>query len=614
MIRSHLRPIVVLAIASILVGACSSTPATQAPATAAPSAAPATAAPTAAPATAAPTAAPATAAPATAAPATAAPATAAPATAAPATAAPTTSAAAGGGGPLTVQLFDAVDSFFPWGPIGTYSDTLLFHLQWEQLAAYGPDGDPQMRLAESITASADAKTWTVKLKPGLLWSDGTPLTSKDVIFTWKINANPGQSYNSGLWTGVVGVPDWQKGTDHSKDIPGITAPDDLTIVFQLTEPNAAFLGPLLNFRNHILPSAQLLALNPNHLNLSQKDNWALPFWTAPTVGAGPYLFEKWETGQFLSFLPNPHYRTGPLPASRIVAKLIFDRSVAAAQLQSGDLDVALINLDDEDGLAAAGFQTAVKISPPPEMTVLNNSPLSPFQDVRVRQAFMYGCDRQGFVDGYLKGKAQKVDTYFFPDWVPKDGIKVYNFDLQKAKQLLDEAKFDYSRTLIWVSYDKDDKPMQASAEDCQSKMKSIGVKIQIENSLETETKRRADGSYDLDSYGYYTIYDPDNVSLPFTCNAGPKPANGYYAEGPNQANYCNPKFDELMARGRSISDQAERAKIYAEAQAIWLEDVPSMIQYRPATPWAWSTKIQGIVPYGDQGEIFNTIAQWTKTN
>jgi ABC-type transport system substrate-binding protein len=249
------------------------------------------------------------------------------------------------------------------------------------------------------------------------------------------------------------------------------------------------------------------------------------------------------------------------------------------------------------------------------MTVLNNSPLSPFHDVKVRQAFMYGCDRQGFVDSFLHGKALKADSYFFPDWVSKDGIPVYNYDPAKAKQLLDSANFDYSRTLNWVVYDKDDKAMNASAQDCQSKMGELGVKIQILNGLDVETKNRTDGTYDLDSYGYYSVLDPDSITIPFTCHSEtPVPANGYFGTGPNESNYCNKDFDALMAQGRAVSDQAARAKIYEQAQAIWMQDVPSMIQYRNATPYAWSPKIQGFTPYGDPGQAWLKISQWSKSS
>ena len=84
-------------------------------------------------------------------------------------------------------------------------------LQWDQLATYDETGAPQFRLAESITANEDATEWTVKLREGVTWSDGEPFTADDVLFTWKFNANPNQSYNSGLWAKVVGHAEWAGG-------------------------------------------------------------------------------------------------------------------------------------------------------------------------------------------------------------------------------------------------------------------------------------------------------------------------------------------------------------------------------------------------------------------
>ena len=107
---------------------------------------------------------------------------------------------------------------------------------------------------------------------------------------------------------------------------------------------------------------------------------------------------------------------------------------------------------------------------------------------------MYGCDRQGFVDSFLKGKGVKIDTYFFPTWVPKDGIVDYNFDLAKAKELLDAAAadgaFDYAKPVVWLSWNKDARDRQSFLEDCQSKMSEIGVNIEITNGLEVDEQAR----------------------------------------------------------------------------------------------------------------------------
>ena len=552
-----------------------------------------------------------------------------PAASAAASATPSSSAAAspsgvtaGAGGTLTMGLYQAFTSFDPWSESGTGGDSLSMQLHWDQLAAYDEKGTVQMRLADSITSSTDAKTWTIKLKPNLKWSDGSPLTSKDVIFSWKLGANPKQSYNSGLWTNVVGMTDWQKGPDFSKDFTGITAPDDQTVVFQLVNPNSAFESTLLNFRNFILPSAAILAAAPKIYTLDNKGVWALPFWQAPTIGEGPYLWAQTQTGQFMSYKPNPNWRGGALEFSSVILKPESSQAVAAAQLQSGDIDLAVVTLNDIAGLTSAGFQTGTALAPFPIETDFNDSGASRFTDPKVRQAFMYGCDRQGFVNSYLQGKGQAPVSYFFPDWVDKSSINLYAFDQTKAKSLLDEAKFDYSKPVVWMSWNADAKDRQAFLQDCQSKMKSIGVKIQIVNGLDVTNKLGQAGQWDLQTYGGYPINDPDQVSQFTTCSSlGSTPGkdnadfpNGhlYKYGGSNSVNWCNKQWDDLLAQAEKTTDQTQRATLYGQAQKIWVDQVPMMVGYRNVTVYAWNSKLAGIALYGDPGTLDLKIDQWTK--
>ena len=126
---------------------------------------------------------------------------------------------------------------------------------------------------------------------------------------------------------------------------------------------------------------------------------------------------------------------GAPPFDTVIMKDIPDFAISAAQAQSGDIDFAQVALNDLSGLSAAGLSTGTAVAPFPIESDYNASPSSVMQDVRVRQAFMYGCDRQGFVDTFLQGKGQKVDSYFLPAWIPKEGTKTYPFDLKKAKEL-----------------------------------------------------------------------------------------------------------------------------------------------------------------------------------
>lgn len=519
------------------------------------------------------------------------------------------------GGTLIAHLYQEWSSFYPWSEKGTGGDSIGMSLQWDYLAMYDEKDQPEMRLAESITPNEDATEWTVKLKKGLTWSDGEPFTAKDVTFSWRENMNPNHSYNASLWLGVQGVKEWQEAGDFSTDPAGITTPDDETVVFKLTTPNAGFLSLLMNFRNSILPEHAVLKAAPDIATLGQKDVWSLPYWQSPDVGIGPFLWTNTESGQFMSFKKNPTWRGDTPKFDELIIKPINDFAVAAAQLQSGDLDFAMVTLDDIDGLSSAGFQTGTALAPFPTQSDFNVSQASRFSDKRVRQAFMHGCDRQGFVDSFLKGKGSKADSIFFPEWVKKDGIVEYDFDLDKAKALLDEAGFDYAQPVKWLSWNKDARDRQSFLEDCQSKMQAIGVNIEIVNGLEVVQELQAKGEWDLALYGGNPIADPDQVRAFTACSAiGTQEApNGFKWGGANYSNFCDPAFDELLDQGAKVADQAERAPLYEQAQQIWLDQVPIMINYRNATAYAFSPKLQGVVLYGDPSQAFLKVDQWSKS-
>ena len=141
-------------------------------------------------------------------------------------------------------------------------------------------------------------------------------------------------------------------------------------------------------------------------------------------------------------------------------------------------------------------------------------------DVRVRQAFEYGCDRAGLrATPTCRARARRPSTYFFPSWVSKDGINNYDFDLAKAKSLLDAAKFDYSKPVVWLSWNAAAADRQAFIQDCQSKMKTIGVNIEVVNGLDVTNALGAAGQWDIQMYGGYPIIDPDQIRQFTECNA-----------------------------------------------------------------------------------------------
>jgi hypothetical protein len=236
-----------------------------------------------------------------------------------------------------------------------------------------------------------------------------------------------------------GVTDWQKGPDFTKPIPGITAPDDLTVVFQLVEPNAAFEATLLNFRNYILPSKQILAISPDIHTLDNKGIWALAVLAEPHRRRRPVPVGRRPRPASSCSSSRTRTRTGArarLRSARSSSSRSRTSRSPAAQVQSGRPRLCQTSTwVTYRRLSAAASRRRDGRRTLPDPRRLQPTPkASRFHDVKVRQAFMYGCDRQGFVDTFLQGKGLATDTYFFPDWVPKDGIKSYAFDIQKAQK------------------------------------------------------------------------------------------------------------------------------------------------------------------------------------
>jgi len=515
--------------------------------------------------------------------------------------------------PITINahLYQPFTSFDPLRQAGaTGGDQLVWELQWDTLAIYDQGNNVQMRLADSITPNADGTEWTVKLKTGAKWSDGTAFTSKDVVYSFELNANPNISVNAGLWTDLVGIKDFQSGA--SPTIAGITAPDDTTVVFKLSTPNGAFLNTLLNFRNYILPQQVLGDVSKMTSDQFQK----LDFWQKPTVSIGPMKWVETVPDQYLAFEKNPDWYGPSLKFDKLIVKPI-DASVAATQLSSGDLDIATVGFADLSTLEAAGLKTGTALATNPVQSDFNTSS-SRMSDVRVRQAITYGCNRQAFVDSFYKGQGKVDNTYFQAPWVPTDGLNPYAFDPQKAKALLDAAGFDYSKPVVWMSWNKDNLERQSYLQNCQSNLAQIGVKVNIVNGTDVTTALWKKGDYDLQLYaGYPAVYDPDSLSLPLGCaGIGAKGVTSqpttYQFGGSNNSNWCNPQFDQLMSQARQLSDQNARADLYHQASLLFNKEVPVLIDYIPPVAYAWSSKLTGVDLYGDPSLIFQNIANWQK--
>jgi len=572
----------VLGSAASLLAACA--PATPAAPTAAPAAKPTTAPPAAAP---------------TAVPAAPTAAAAAPKpTAAPAAAPTTAPAAATKTGATDAHIAIQVK------PTGFY--TLKFIAQQisflflDKLLTVADDWTLQPRLAERWETAPDGKSVTFYLRKGLKWSDGAPLTARDIQFTFKSTMDTRTAAAPGPTSIITGYADFRAGKIDSP--PGLVIVDDSTFRVNFDTPNAGFVPSISFLGFQILPEHILGSVDPAQLEQH-------PFFQNPTVASGPFKFVKYETDQFVQVDRNPNYYGTPAKLERIFVH-IATSDVATAQLQKGEILHTQISVTDTDTLKSA---PGIKVANKPAAGIFVMAPMidgTKFNNKLVRQALVYAIDREGIVKQVLKGYGRVVNSHIIgPDWAVNPNLNKYEYNPDKAKALLAEAGWDPNTPVVinWMA-GQGGRDVENSLLIAQSQLQAVGIKADFQPLergplLEAITSRK----FDLVSYGggVYTV-DPDSTSYVLMCQfTQPK--------GANNAGYCNEQVDRLFMQGRATADQAARAKIYQEASALINDDVSHVWLFVADAIYGYSDKLQGLKPHGDFNSAYWNANEWSVT-
>jgi peptide/nickel transport system substrate-binding protein len=504
-------------------------------------------------------------------------------------------AAAGAASSINVYLYqEPAGVFSPLAP-GSGPDGQVMSFIDEGLLAVDPDYKLVPKLAESYTVSSDAKTFTFKLRKGVVWSDGTPFTSKDVLFTYQQMANPKTTNPTAAnFAGVAGVADFIAGK--ASTISGFSAPDDHTFVITAAQPNYGLVA-LIGTTN-IIPEHILSKDTPETI---AKD----PFFRAPTTTIGPYTFVEYKTDQFVHLTANPKYRS---PAKiRDVYLKPMTSDVATAQLGNGGIDIA--SYSPTDISTVAGFSNVSTQEKPGGgfIRIALDQAKPYFKDVRVRQAFLYAVDRQQIVQTVLAGKGTVRLSDFAKANEPA-GLNPYTKDVAKAKALLAAAGWDPKRTinLEWIHGQRD---RDATATIVQSELAAVGVKVNLVNIQGAQIAQTyKDKSYDMVLYGggNYAI-DSSSISPITACSQ-------QYPAGSNNDFFCDPKLDDLMTRANATTDAASRKALYDQAAVEENSQADLMWLYSPNGLWAINKKVHGFKAAGSQDATFWDPASWTIAN
>lgn len=502
---------------------------------------------------------------------------------------PTTQAAAGTAGGTFTGGFDVGPGGSPaqFYPPSMGAGYLWLEKYFSKLIMYDVGFTKMVgELAESWTISTDAKTFTFKLRPNVKWHDGTPFTSEDVKFSVELAKNP-DSQN-------VYQPKYV-------DIANVATPDPLTAVITTNKPNVALMDAMVfvfMFPKHALASIALKDL--------PKSDW----WRTKPIGTGPFKWSKYVPDQYVELVANDTYWRGRPKLDKLINRYFKEPGSALIALQKGEIQFTYVTLDESELVKKDANLTLIP-GPSQVVNYLQFNLKDPrFQDVRVRQAFMYAIDRTTIVKQLFKGAAVVVPCAFDnPKYLPKDA-NPYTRDVNKAKQLLKDAKWDTIKGQpIEVLTYYTDQLSQDILVAMQQQLAEVGIQITIKP-VDVPTfngfTNKAVPEYTMYYAGAANGADPDVTSIYFLSTAVPP-------SGSNRGFWSNPQEDKAYLDGRAEADPTKRAADYQTACKIQNDQLPWAPLWVTTRFGAVSKRVQNFVytPSAGSGKYYDQSELWS---
>ncbi len=507
---------------------------------------------------------------------------------------------------FTVGIKQDIDSLNPFTGI-VASAYEMYQMNYETLTDYGQkDFSAQPALAESWDTSEDGLTWTYHLRPGLKWSDGQPLTSADVVYTFNrvINGKYEQT-NYGNYVAAI---------------TSVKATDDTTVVFTVKKPTPV----MLHLYVYILPE---------HLwkDIDQKEVRKFANEPGPdgVIGSGPYIVTEHQKGQFLRFKANPNYYGGKPKVDEVVFRVFQNDDSLAQALKRGEIDFAddlganvFKSLEGVDGVTTrdAAYSGFNEIAFNTGAALDDGTPIGDghpaLKDPKLRVALSYAVDKAALAERVYGGHATPGDSFIpslYKNMHYDPGAAAYTFDPQKAQQLLDEAGYtkgsdgirtmpNGGRKLSFRLYGRSNSPeSQQTVQFVAGWFRDVGIevkpKIVSEDSL---TEIIGQGNFDLFEWGWVVEPDPNYQASTFTCaNRSYKDGGQVYANL-SDSFYCSPEYDRLNDVQAAQIDPAERAATVKQMQKLVYDSAAYIITVYYNDPQAYrSDRFTGLLPQPD---------------
>jgi peptide/nickel transport system substrate-binding protein len=446
------------------------------------------------------------------------------------------------------------------------------------------DGKPEL--------SADGKTLTWKLKKNLKWSDGTPITSKDIIFTWQKMMDTAVKY-----------PYRQLKQNAFTDV---SAPDDYTVVYTLKTPgfcpainDSGMPGPL---PKHIYEK----------LDINQND-----YDKKPTVFSGLYFFKEWMKDDHATFSPpNPGFPRGEAYINADTVRIVKDNTVATQMFKTQEVDVVGPNAIDFDEVSKLPFAQAFRYySASASWVYIGFNVRQPIlQDKRVRQAITSALNRDEMIKTIRLGYAKpQYSTYASSSWAYTDDLPKWPYDPAKAKQLLKDAGWtpgadgilqkDGKPFKVRLFYNAGNNEREKIAIISQQFLKEVGIQAEVISEEWNAYLNRVNTTRDLDMYiiGWSAGIEPNGFGNIWKSDGGQ-----------NATGYNNPEIDKLYNEAANVPGckLEDRKKVYAKIQQILAEDQPYVFLWTNENLVVYNKRILNLNPKSRVGPTASWETIW----
>ena len=450
------------------------------------------------------------------------------------------------------------------------TDAIVANLMFEPLLAANAKGDPVPMLATTVPTidnggiSKDGLTITYHLRTDAKWTDGVPVTSKDVKWTWQAIMNDNNNVLS------------RNGYD---DVSSIDTPNDDTVVVHLKKKFSPFVNTFF------ADSDSPMEIAPAHVLASYPNVNQIPFNADPDVSDGPFKFVRWVHGDHIELSANPDFFMGKPGLNNIYIRIVPDENTTVNLLRTHEIDwmfQASINnypqIKDIPGIHIVwdnmnGYEG-----------VYLNMQRPYLQNPLVRQAIVYAIDKKRIVQTSTYGQEQEATEDQPPFmWSFDPNIPATPYNLQKARALLEQAgwtpgpggimqKDGQPLTLVMVS-NSSNATRRKNSQLIQETLRQAGINVQIKYydgdvlfAPAGEGGIMQGGKFDLALSGWIAGIDPDD-STQLTCsNVAPN--------GVNYSRYCSAAMDAAQQVALTHYDRPTRKKAYFQIQELLHKDNP----------------------------------------